>query len=140
MVLSYVLCYGHLYTLRQRIIVPICVNAGVFLIVTTLVMVEDFDGKGLFGIIAVLISLSGGMTASLSGALFAATAQFPGIYTSALMSGQGLAGAMVAIFNILTLLSASASDDDDPPYEVQLSSENNASTTALIICVCCVLL
>jgi hypothetical protein len=60
----------------------------------------------------------------LSGGLFGLAAVFPPIYTGALMNGQGLAGLVVSISDILTLLSESPTNFCD-----STSSTNSSATS-----------
>jgi hypothetical protein len=49
LVLSYVLCYGHLYSVRCRIIIPLIVNAGLHLTVIFAFRVSGFGFRFGFG-------------------------------------------------------------------------------------------
>ena len=53
------------------------------------------------------------MAALTSIGVFGLASMFPPIYTQAVMSGQGLAGAVVAISQMLTLIAGSAKKSTD---------------------------
>ncbi len=60
-----------------------------------------------------MVVLCGASVAYLQSGVFGVVSMFPPIYTQAVMSGQGLAGAIVAISQILTRLAADANPSID---------------------------
>jgi equilibrative nucleoside transporter 1/2/3 len=102
--------YQNSLSLRSKIIYPLVMYSVSFL-VTTILVTFKADAVLLFGVTLFQTALCGVCGAVLSGGLFGLGATFPPAYTGALMSGQGLAGLIVSVANVLTLLASSPVDD-----------------------------
>ena len=89
---------------RMRVMLPFFLNGLVFLATTALVCTspQSIAGDPLFVITILCCLASGACTALLQGGIFGLAAQFPGMYTQAVMGGQGLAGVAVSVASIAT--------------------------------------
>lgn len=104
--------YGNRLSLWTKIGVPLIWYSIIFLITTILVTIS-IGGTSLFWITLISTFISGLLSAVLSGGLFGMAAVFPPLYTGALMTGQGLAGVIVSIAYIVSLLSTTDASDCD---------------------------
>lgn len=101
--------YQNYVSLKTRIVAPLYLYSSVFVLTTVLVLI-DIDPTLLFVITLLSTCVCGVCGAVLSGGLFGFAGVFPPQYTSALMSGQGLAGLVVSVSSILTILAAKRVD------------------------------
>ena len=94
----------HKVSERSRIIVPSLITVVALGVATALCYIESLDPTVYFGITITLVIASGACAAILQGAVFALSAslEHDGMYSQAVMSGQGLAGAIVAVSSIVT--------------------------------------
>jgi solute carrier family 29 (equilibrative nucleoside transporter), member 1/2/3 len=130
--------------LQYRVLVPLCLTAGVF-VFTTVSVTIDIDRNFLFVLTLLSCMIVGISNAMLSGGLFGLCANFPPKYTGALMSGQGLAGLTVSIASISTTWIGNAidvcTDDDSNDGDDDGSCENSVDYSALIFfCITCVVM
>ena len=102
--------FQHSLSLKSKIIYPLLVYSLSFLVTTILVTISS-SANLLFWVTLFQTTLCGVCGAILSGGLFGLGAMFPPAYTGALMSGQGLAGLIVSLANVLTLLASSPTDE-----------------------------
>ncbi len=103
-------------SLRSKIIWPLMMYSLSFILTTTLVTFE-VDANLLFWVTLMTTFVCGVCGAILSGGLFGLGATFPPAYTGALMSGQGLAGLIVALSSILTSLGTTPPDNCGTPLD-----------------------
>jgi hypothetical protein len=94
--------YGSRLSLHDKIVYPLILYAILFGLTTGMVIVEDIDGYLLFWITFLSSCMNGLAGAILSAGLFSLGGCLPQTYTSALMTGQGLAGLSVAVAGIFT--------------------------------------
>ncbi|RGB36173.1 nucleoside transporter-domain-containing protein [Rhizophagus diaphanus] len=92
--------------------------------------VESFGPTYYFYFVIALIGIAGVTTAFLQNEIFALVSQFSPNYTVSVMSGQGLAGSAVAIFQILSALAA------PPSITFDTLEENDLSRSALLYFLC----
>lgn len=97
-----------LYLQRQsnsflRTLIALVVNGCVFLACTLLTRLPGIEPTTFFYVTLLMCVICGGSTAFLQNGVFALASGFDPVYTQAVMSGQGLAGAAVAIAQMLTL-------------------------------------
>ena len=94
----------HKVSERSRIVVPSIITVCALAVATTLCYVDSLNPNVYFGITMILVVVSGACAAVLQGAVFALSAslEHEGMYSQAVMSGQGLAGAIVALSSIIT--------------------------------------
>jgi equilibrative nucleoside transporter 1/2/3 len=113
--LAFSILYADRFTLKQRIVIPLLLWAAIFAATSGLVGVTAIDPNLLFGLTIISAFLCGVFGASLSGGLFSLGAMLPPAYTGAIMNGQGLAGLIVSVSALLTMLAATEIDtcDDD---------------------------
>lgn len=95
-------------TPQSMIVWPLIIYFFVFFLTTATVAI-DFESNLVFWATLVSTSLCGLCGALQSGGLFALAAKFPSTYTNAIMNGQGLAGLIVAVSSIITILAAKQS-------------------------------
>jgi equilibrative nucleoside transporter 1/2/3 len=88
--------YQQMYTPRSRVLLAFTLQIMAFVVITTCVFYPDMNPKFFFALHCGLIVVAGFGTGVLQGALFGFSAQLPGKFTGALMSGQGLAGIVVS--------------------------------------------
>ena len=88
-------------------------TTAVFILITALVPVEGISPGGFFGVAMVCIVISGLSTGLFQNGMFALSSHFPQGYTGAVMTGQGIAGTVVSLAQILTLLADSGDDDGE---------------------------
>ena len=108
--------YQNKISLTNKIIWPLLCYSIIFAMTTVLVAVQDIDPNLLFWVTLLSSCLCGCCGAILSAGLFGLAAMFPPMYTGAMMNGQAVAGLVVAVSGLLTLLASSDSsecDDDD---------------------------
>ncbi|KAI8645385.1 equilibrative nucleoside transporter [Parasitella parasitica] len=92
--------------------IPIFINTIVF--GTLAVTVEtQLEGSGYFWFIMVLIVLTGITTGLFQNSVFSEASQLPPKYMQAVLSGQGIAGVIVAVSSILSALAGHAKDTPD---------------------------
>jgi equilibrative nucleoside transporter 1/2/3 len=136
--------YQDRITLRNKIIWPLLFYAIIFGITTVLVTIENIDATVLFYLTLLSAFLCGLCGAILSAGLFGLGAMFPPAYTAALMNGQGLAGLVVSVSAIVTIVSAPAPDDqcstDDGNVDDDCSEHISYSALAYFIIATLVLL
>jgi len=106
---------------RQITIATMFMVLNFLLIAISTQYVEFFDPTSYFYFVITLIGVAGTTTAYHQGGIFALVSQFSPIYVVSVMSGQGLAGSAVAIFQILSALAAPPSTPFDTPTENDLS-------------------
>ncbi|CEP09764.1 hypothetical protein [Parasitella parasitica] len=93
-------------------IIPIFLNTIVF--GTLAVTVEtQLEGLGYFWFIMVLIVLTGATTSLFQNSVFSEASQLPPMYMQAVLSGQGIAGVIVAVSSILSALAGNTKDTPD---------------------------
>jgi solute carrier family 29 (equilibrative nucleoside transporter), member 1/2/3 len=92
-----------------RILTALVVTTVVFVLITSLVKVESISPEGYFALAMVCIVGSGVATGLYQNGMFALSAHFPPNYTGAVMTGQGVAGTVVSLAQILTLLAGDSS-------------------------------
>ncbi|GBC09097.1 hypothetical protein RclHR1_00860035 [Rhizophagus clarus] len=92
--------------------------------------VESFSPTNYFYFAVTLIGIAGMTTAFQQNEIFALVSQFPPNLTMSVMSGQGLAGSAVAVFQILSALAAPPSTSFDAP------TKNDLSRSALLYFLC----
>ncbi|KAG2236949.1 nucleoside transporter-domain-containing protein [Thamnidium elegans] len=97
--------------------IPIFLNTLIFGILAVTVE-TDIEGTGYFWFIMALIVLTGGTTSFFQNSVFSEASQLPPMYMQAVLSGQGIAGVIVAVSSIL---SAIAANSDDVPDESTIS-------------------
>lgn len=97
--------------------IPIFINTLVFGILAITVE-TDLGGPEYFWFIMVLIVLTGATSSFFQNSVFSEASQLPPIYLQAVLSGQGIAGVIVAISSIL---SAIAGTTDNTPDEASIS-------------------
>lgn len=100
--LALTLLYGNKFNYHQKIVYPLLIYAGIFAVVTALVLVVDVNPTGLFWMTFMSCVLCGLFGAFLNAGFFSLGAVFPPAYTGAMMSGQGLAGMTVSIASIVS--------------------------------------
>jgi equilibrative nucleoside transporter 1/2/3 len=113
--------YGKHLSLRSKIAVPLLLQT-VLLLATSLFVVSDLDSTLLFWLTLLTTLLLGFAGAILSGGLFGLAAIFPPHYTGAMMTGQSLAGLVVSVSDILTLVSGKM----DPSFCASSSTESES--------------
>lgn len=96
--------YGHLVTLKIKMLTTLIIILGIFIVTTSLVEVNTDDWQEQFFLITlftvVIINVS---SAIMSGGIFGVVGLFPSHYTTALVSGQALGGILSALAFILVL-------------------------------------
>jgi len=103
---SLLLCikWGHKFSMTSRIVIPLIIN--MIALVVILVVTAPSVGVPLnvsFGILLACCFVCGTASAVLTASSFAWVAMFPGIYTTAVMSGNGLSGVVIGFLRIITL-------------------------------------
>lgn len=101
--------YQHSMSLQTKIIYPLMLYSVSF-IVTTAFVLFDVNATLLFWLTLLITCVCGVCGAILSGGLFGLSALFPPAYTGALMNGQGLAGLIVSVSNVVTLVATASTD------------------------------
>lgn len=97
--------YQDKISLKNKIIVPLVFYTIIFFLNTVFVVIDDMSSQALFGLTLLSTSLCGLCGATLSAGLFGLGAALPAAYTGALMNGQALAGLMISLSSLLTILS-----------------------------------
>ncbi|CAO3668133.1 unnamed protein product [Rhizopus stolonifer] len=92
--------------------VPILINTIVF--GTMAITVEmDFEGDDYFWFVLFFMVLTGGTTSFFQNAVFSEASRLPPVYVQAVLSGQGIAGVVVAVSSIVSALAGSSSNIPD---------------------------
>ncbi|KAI8875598.1 hypothetical protein K501DRAFT_233441 [Backusella circina FSU 941] len=91
-------------TLKLNATIPIIINTLVFGIMAITVK-TDMKGEEYFYLSLFFITLTGGVTSVFQSSVFSEASQLPPIYLQAVLSGQGIAGVIVAVSSILSALS-----------------------------------
>ena len=94
----------HKVSQRSRIIVPSVITVCALGVATGFCFVDDLDAGKYFAITISLVIVSGACAAILQGAVFALSAslEHEGMYSQAVMSGQGFAGLVCSLASIIT--------------------------------------
>ncbi|CAG8612429.1 8864_t:CDS:2, partial [Cetraspora pellucida] len=108
--------------MSRRITVSLFSFTMIFMAIAITTQVKLFTPDGYFYFIILLMFLSGAFTAYLQNGIFAVVSQFSPMYMQAVMSGQGLAGVIVAAFEIVSALAIE---------NKQISTEADLSQMAL---------
>ncbi|CAG8451526.1 8898_t:CDS:2 [Scutellospora calospora] len=104
--------------MSRRIVISLCSLTLIFMATAITTQIKLFTPDGYFCFIILLMFLSGAFTAYLQNGVFSVVSQFSPMYMQAVMSGQGLAGIIVAI---LEILSAIIIENKHTPTEAELS-------------------
>ncbi|KAI9278069.1 nucleoside transporter-domain-containing protein [Sporodiniella umbellata] len=89
--------------------IPIMINTVVFS--TMAITVEtDFKGEDYFWFVLFFMVLTGGTTSFFQNAAFSEASRLPPIYVQAVLSGQGIAGVVVAISSIISAFAGTSGD------------------------------
>ncbi|EIE75407.1 hypothetical protein RO3G_00111 [Rhizopus delemar RA 99-880] len=92
--------------------IPIVINTIVF--GTMAITVEiDFQGEDYFWFVLFFMVLTGGTTSFFQNAVFSEASRLPPVYVQAVLSGQGIAGVVVAVSSILSALAGSSDSAPD---------------------------
>mmetsp|Transcript_4930 Transcript_4930/g.19726 ORF Transcript_4930/g.19726 Transcript_4930/m.19726 type:complete len:503 (-) Transcript_4930:146-1654(-) len=109
--------YSHLVPLRQRILFPLLLYCGIFVITAGLVFASDISSDAILSITVLSIFITALCGALYTGGVFGLAACFPPDYTQGAMVGQGVAGLVVAFAAIVSIAAAEddteCNDDDD---------------------------
>ena len=92
------------FNMVTAVAMPMILQTIVLVASTAFVLVPDINKYLLFCLTIFSIAVSGACTALLQGGIFALAGRFPPIYTSAVMTGQGVAGMTVSICSVITTL------------------------------------
>ncbi|XP_028393434.1 equilibrative nucleoside transporter 1-like isoform X2 [Dendronephthya gigantea] len=93
--------FKHKVPLKIRILVPLFVMTGIFIVTASLVRVDTDEWKGsFFAITLVTIALINVFCAVYQGGLFGLSGMMPPRYTQALMTGQGIGGIFACFADI----------------------------------------
>ncbi|KAI7893668.1 equilibrative nucleoside transporter [Mucor mucedo] len=92
--------------------IPIFINTVIFGVLAVTVE-TDIGGSGYFWFIMVLIVLTGATTSFFQNSVFSEASQLPPMYMQAVLSGQGIAGVIVAVSSILSAIAANSNDVPD---------------------------
>jgi solute carrier family 29 (equilibrative nucleoside transporter), member 1/2/3 len=105
---------------------------AVFLACALLVSNTSISGNALFGVTMTLISISAVAVAFVQSGLFGLASAFPSSCTQAMMAGQGLAGLVVALASLLTIVSGPAAP---LPADCAAATElTDAAAAAAAVC------
>lgn len=111
------ICYVKRFSIQTLVRYPLLVFTIVFFITTILVLLPSVPALALFALTLVSLFICGIASAIMNGGLFALTGILPSIHTAACMSGQSLAGMMVAVVSLIVTASGptdcSDGNDDD---------------------------
>ncbi|CEG83551.1 hypothetical protein RMATCC62417_17453 [Rhizopus microsporus] len=102
---------------RLNSFIPICINTAVFAAMAISVKV-DFEGIDYFWFVMFFIVLTGGTTSFFQNSVFSEASRLPPVYVQAVVSGQGVAGVVVAISSIVSALAGSG---DRVPDEASIT-------------------
>ncbi|CAO0796376.1 unnamed protein product [Mucor circinelloides] len=92
--------------------ISILINTIVFGILAVTVETQ-IGGSGYFWFIMALIVLTGATTSFFQNSVFSEASQLPPMYMQAVLSGQGIAGVIVAVSSILSALAGNTNDTPD---------------------------
>lgn len=113
--------YENYISLNMRVLVPLIIYSILFFFTSVYVLFE-IDPHVFMGLTIISTSLSGFCSSILGSGLFGISSMLPSVFTSAIMSGQALAGVAVCLLNIISLLSVPQVDDcinEDEDYPVK---------------------
>ncbi|KAG0801993.1 hypothetical protein G6F57_004406 [Rhizopus arrhizus] len=97
---------------KMNSFIPIVINTIVF--GTMAITVEiDFQGEDYFWFVLFFMVLTGGTTSFFQNAVFSEASRLPPVYVQAVLSGQGIAGVVVAVSSILSALAGSSDSAPD---------------------------
>lgn len=96
--------YEDYIPLNMRVLVPLIIYTILFFFTSVYVLFE-INPHVFMGLTLLSTSLSGFCQSLLGSGLFGISGMLPSVFTSAIMSGQALAGVTVCLLNILSLLS-----------------------------------
>jgi equilibrative nucleoside transporter 1/2/3 len=116
--------------LKHKIVWPLICYSSVFCL-TTLLVTQEVEATLLFWITFLSTCICGLCGAILSGGLYGLAAMLPDNYTAALMNGSGLAGFVVSLSSILTLLAEKSSGFCDNTEETTVDCIKETSYSAL---------
>jgi len=139
--------YGSMFSLKTRIVYPLIGYCIIFLFTTLFVVLKDMNSNLLFYVTLLSACCCGICGSVLSGGLFGLAGVMPPAYTGAVMNGQGLAGFMVSMASILTIIAAGRdssfcddtndSNDEECSYSVDYSAFAYfmIASVALVTCI-----
>eukprot|EP00898_Chlorokybus_atmophyticus_P001371 jgi/Chlat1/2234/Chrsp17S02549 len=93
-----------------RIGLPLAINIVVCILAAVLALVTGISSKTVFILSLVCMAILGIDTALLQCGIFGLAGRFPPLYMNAVISGQGVAGSLVALSQVLALLSTTPTD------------------------------
>mmetsp|Transcript_22768 Transcript_22768/g.49903 ORF Transcript_22768/g.49903 Transcript_22768/m.49903 type:complete len:515 (-) Transcript_22768:942-2486(-) len=86
-----------------QILAPLFISLGLMTVQLVLTKMDYVAGSTMAEILLPSAALMGGLTSMLNGGCFGLVGGFPSIYTQAVMTGQALAGLMVAVASFITI-------------------------------------
>ncbi|ORX87080.1 hypothetical protein BCR32DRAFT_228384 [Anaeromyces robustus] len=101
--------------INRRILGSLILLIACFLTTTVLSLISDMNPYLFFIIIMTLIVISAISTAVLQNGGFGLAAQLPNIYMQGIMNGQGLAGAVVVIIQIIIVINTQDTENNTEP-------------------------
>eukprot|EP01038_Epipyxis_sp_PR26KG_P009376 gene9376-12633_t len=104
--LLFVIRYNNSITTTQKVLIPILINTILFFLITVAVFIQSFDPTLLFILTLCATFVSGLVGSVMNGGLFGLSGILPSKNTSALMTGQALAGFFVSLVNFTTSASS----------------------------------
>ena len=116
----------------------------VFAVTAAIVVIHGISADFLFNYTLLSLAIVGGCTALMSGGVFGLAGIFPPICTHALMTGQAVAGLVVSMTSIFTLMGAHADDGCDgdhvtstcKTYEIDWAAFSYFCIAVLILLAC----
>lgn len=106
----FALSQQYLIPIQYRVVAPLICYSAVFFVTAVLVLVE-LDPVLFFGLTLLSTGISGFCASVLSSGLFSLAGMLPSVYTSALMSGNALAGVTVCVLSIIASVSVDPVDN-----------------------------
>ncbi|KAF0555357.1 Solute carrier family 29 equilibrative nucleoside transporter, member 1/2/3 [Gigaspora margarita] len=116
--LGYAIYFQKSGNMSRRINISLLSLVTIFMMVAITTQVNLFTPTGYFYFIIFLMFLSGIFTAYLQNGVFAVVSRFSPIYMQAVMSGQGLAGVIVSVFEIVSAITI---ENKKTPTDAELS-------------------
>ena len=131
---TFVPVFARRFDLRAAIVVPNAVTAAIFLLAALLVFAKDMDGALLYTITLFSVFCCGIFAACLQSGIIGFSSRLPAKYVQAVISGQAISGAAVALVSLI-LLSTAPCDAGEPTLEeIQPQSFAYFFSSTLIVC------
>lgn len=139
--------YHNFFSIKTLVRVPLVIYNIVFAIATLMVIFPSISADAMFATTLISLFVVGFVGSMMNGGLYALAGILPSGHTSAIMSGQAMAGFLVALVQLIATASTAADCDDGDDDDSSCDTEGNINYGNLayflvacsVLCLCIIL-